>query len=190
MWFATGSIYQCGKSDGRLLLSHYHITVCIHANRRNNRDVAATATKQAGPTRTCYQTETCVTAGGSGPTTLSIPTKGTLPLDCPRLNNTTQSIFLGADSWDFKVACGTDYNDVTDIMAIISYSFKDCMQACASFNRNHKADQCTALHWTTDLTNSVPTNYGNCWLKTNTGTQNSNKQNTHAGARLVSSSWG
>ena len=158
----------------------------------DRRDVAATVTKAAGPTKTCYQTETCVTATAGGPTRppISCPTTGTLRLDCPQLNNTTQSIFLGADSWDFKVTCGMDYNDVTDIMAIISYSFKDCMQACASFNRNQKADQCTALHFTTDLTNAVPANHGNCWLKKNTGTQNSDKRNTHAAARLVSSSWG
>jgi hypothetical protein len=133
--------------------------------------------------------ETCVEASATR-APISCPTSGTLRLDCPALNGTTQSIFLGQDSWNFKVTCGMDYNGVTDIMAIITYSFKDCMQACASYNRNHKADQCVALHWSALMDQAIPANYGNCWLKTSTGTQNQGKANTDAAAKLVSSSWG
>ena len=157
----------------------------LTAPKLHHRDVAAT-------TRTCYMTETCTVVSAGGPTRAPVacPASGIVPLDCPALNGTIQTVSLGQNSWDFRITCGLDYNGVTDIVAVISHSFKDCLQACASYNLNHKADQCIALHFAADLDNSVPINFGNCWLKTSTGTPNQGRANTDAAARLVSSSWG
>jgi hypothetical protein len=56
-----------------------------------------------------------------------------------------------------------------DILAIIAYSLHDCAQACASYNRNSGSLGCKGASFNSDLTNSVPVNFGTCWLKNNTG---------------------
>jgi len=101
-----------------------------------------------------------------------VPTKGKLALDCPRINQTNQTVTLESRTWTFSVRCGTDFA-AWDTVAIIAYSLRDCMQACASYNRNADRrnggpERCAAVVFNADLTAAVPNFYGTCFLKNST----------------------
>ena len=118
----------------------------------------------------------------------SAPTDVVLKLDCPNLNNTKQTITLGggspAKSYVFTPYCSADYNGVTDIGAIIVYSFTDCMQACASMNFNANKNVCVGVEFNADMKKIIPGNYGNCFLKPKINSPNVYGQNLNAGAAL------
>ncbi|KAK4223905.1 hypothetical protein QBC38DRAFT_398704, partial [Podospora fimiseda] len=106
------------------------------------------------------------------PSTTHLPT--TLPLDCPALSNTHQTITLGSENYTFNLTCGMDISNQgkNDILATIAYSLHDCLQACASYNvkegsggRDHG---CVAIEFHKEFAWSVETTYGNCWLKNST----------------------
>jgi hypothetical protein len=109
------------------------------------------------------------TGGGSTPTLsgLTVPT-GKLALDCPTLDQTTQVITLGSKSWRFTPMCGTNLPG-DDIGAVIVYSYHDCLQACAAHNFFTGKDECVAIHFDSDQTRSIPSNFGNCWIKRGNG---------------------
>ena len=116
------------------------------------------------------------------------PTNVVLKLDCPNLNNTKQTITLGggspAKSWTFTPYCSADYNAVTDIGAVVVYSFRDCLQACASMNFNAGKNVCLGVEFNADMKNIVPGNYGNCFLKPKLGTPNVYGKNLNVGGAL------
>jgi hypothetical protein len=110
------------------------------------------------------------------------PTQGRLVLDCH--NGTTESVTLGPRTWNFRMRCGADWAG-PDIAALTVYNFRDCLKACASYNRNSGADKCTAAVFTSDLTWSVRENLGTCFLKNVTGTGFYYRETQWAGAALV-----
>ncbi|KAK3986945.1 hypothetical protein QBC44DRAFT_332224 [Cladorrhinum sp. PSN332] len=122
-------------------------------------------------------------------TTLTIPTPDSLPLECPALTNQKETITLGLRSWTFNLTCGMDIynNGQNDILAIIVYTLRDCLQACASYNRNHPnldnnsntntvetrdvqivTGKCVAAVFNRRFASSLNYNYGSCWLKNST----------------------
>lgn len=111
-----------------------------------------------------------------------------LKLDCPRLNNTKQTITLGggapAKSWTFTPYCSADYNDVKDIGAFIAYSFRDCLQACASMNLNAGKNVCLGVEFNADMKSIIPDNYGNCFLKPKLNPPNVYGRNLNVGGAL------
>ena len=128
-------------------------------------------------------------AGGTATSAsaFSAPTGVLLELDCPNIDGTNQVIALGDDSWTFEAKCGVDFNGNIDILAIVAYSFRDCMKACASYNRNRGSNDCLAVEFSADMNAIVPNNFGTCFLKSGTGKQNDYGKNTNVGATLVSS---
>ena len=98
-----------------------------------------------------------------------VPTTGVIALDCPALASTTQSIVLDTGTSRFAVTCAADIGPASvDILAVVAYSFQHCMLACASFNRNSKADTCKGVAFNADISGNVPFWYGTCWLKKST----------------------
>jgi hypothetical protein len=113
-----------------------------------------------------------------------------LPLDCPGLTGKTQRIELGTQAWEFTPTCGLDYIGTFDLLAIITYKFEDCLRACASYNRNHGSDGCKAVHFEAhNIYKVAEENYGNCWLKNSTGTENRSGGSTDVAGRLIASHW-
>ncbi|KAI1505232.1 hypothetical protein F5X99DRAFT_368776 [Biscogniauxia marginata] len=136
-------------------------------------------------TVTLIATATATRTGTSTASGLTVPT-GVLALDCPGLDNRDQVITLGDNSWTFTPSCGTDYWG-SDFGAVIVYSFHDCLQACAAHNHFSGEDQCMAVTFSANQTAKIPTNYGNCWLKSDSGEENDGTDNTVAGAVLRTS---
>lgn len=59
--------------------------------------------------------------------------------------------------------CATDYGD-SNLGAVIVYSFKDCLQACAAHNSFSGKEECLGVHFAADMS-TIGANFGNCWLK-------------------------
>jgi hypothetical protein len=111
-------------------------------------------------------------------------------LDCPSLDGTTRTITLGTQSYSFLIACSTDYAgpNTVDYLAIISYHLDDCLQACASLNRNTGGNTCRAVEFVSDMQLETTADFGNCWLKNNSESAVRNPRytpNRNAGAVLV-----
>ena len=74
----------------------------------------------------------------------------------------------------FTVMCGGAIeliNGTVTIMSMLSYTFDDCVQACANINTYWTWDYCSGISWNQALNSSlqVEDSYGsNCWLYTNT----------------------
>ena len=148
--------------------------------------------------RTDKCSRSCITpipsSGGNGSTSgtnngaFVAPTDVVLKLDCPALNNTKQTITLGggspAKTWRFTPYCSADYNGVTDIGAIVVYSFNDCLTACASMNLNAGKNVCVGVEFNADMKNIIPGNYGNCFLKPKLNAPNMYGKNLNVGAAL------
>ena len=132
------------------------------------------------------------TAGGGGSPTptadgFTAPTDVRVALDCQNIDKSNMVIQLGNMKSTFQVACNTDYSGKIDILAVTVYSIQDCLKACASYNRNSNSTNCAAVSFGANLTAVVPANFGNCFLKTGTGTSYTNKDASHVGATLVAS---
>ena len=156
----------------------------------------------AAPTITVTATATAAaaTATGTGAAAFPLPTTGRLPLDCPQLTGSRQTIVLGQRAFDFDITCGLDWSSAggVDVVAVIVYSLRDCLQACASYNRNGDLrsgvsgggigtarERCVAVTFNSDLGESIPLNFGTCWLKNSTASPLPGGPNTYAGAALV-----
>jgi hypothetical protein len=50
-------------------------------------------------------------------------------------------------------------------MAIIAYSFSDCMAACAGLNRFQNNDTCVGLTFDVEMASTVKRQGANCFLK-------------------------
>ncbi|KAI1492022.1 hypothetical protein F5X96DRAFT_668178 [Biscogniauxia mediterranea] len=140
-----------------------------------------TVTRTATAAATGTRTGTSTTVSG-----LTVPT-GLLALDCPGLDSEgDQVIAWDRSSWTFTPTCGTDFQGA-DFGAVVVYSFHDCLQACAAHNHFSGESQCAAVTFSANQTAQIPRNFGNCWLKTGTGTQVSGRGNTFVSAVLRSS---
>ncbi|KAI1075655.1 hypothetical protein F5B20DRAFT_558911 [Whalleya microplaca] len=157
---------------------------------QNARKSAASCASASG-VNTVVSTVTATaaaTATGTGTATsdgLTVPT-GVLKTDCPNLDS-NQVISLGTKSWTFAATCGTDYVG-NDFGAVIVYSFRDCLQACAAHNHFSGENSCTAATFRANQTEQIPKNYGNCWLKNGTGQTLTGIGNAAIAAQLESTS--
>ncbi len=97
------------------------------------------------------------------------PTDAVLALDCPGITGQNFTVTLGqspSQSWMFQATCGADYHGTNiDVVAVIVYSFHDCLQACASMNFNAGKTTCKSIEFNGDMPNIIPRNYGTCFLK-------------------------
>lgn len=110
-----------------------------------------------------------------------------LALDCPNIDGSNQVISLGDDTYTYEAKCGYDFNGDIDILGVTAYSFRDCLKACSSYNRNRGSNDCLAVSFSAEMKDIVPDNFGTCFLKTGTGTQHNYNRNTNVAATLVSS---
>ncbi|PVH83239.1 hypothetical protein DL98DRAFT_513502 [Cadophora sp. DSE1049] len=157
-------------------------TMAVNNAKSENSNEAAistiTITTTASPA-----TGTIASASASGSSTstsasiISVPTAGTVALDCPNIDNTELRMTL-VETSVFTVICGRDYPGAkNDILAVTAYSLTDCARACASYNRNSGSKECKGAAFKNDLSYNVPVNYGNCWLKNNTQSPSSGTSN-------------
>lgn len=114
---------------------------------------------------------------GSSPTPTGLvappPTTGSLELDCPNLNDTTQQVSPDNKIARFRTTCGVNYSSAqgsTDITVLPAYSYRDCMLACAAFNNRGKVPDlsCVAVQFNSKIDN-IGRVGGNCWLKSTLG---------------------
>lgn len=54
-------------------------------------------------------------------------------------------------TWYFKSDCGADYSG-HNIVGIVSYSYQDCLQACAMYNIYYGDNQCVTAHFVANMT--------------------------------------
>jgi len=126
-------------------------------------------------------------AGSTATSSAIVAPTGVLALDCPGLNSEgEQVVTLGTRSWRFTVTCGTDHVGY-DIGAVIVYSFRDCLQACAAHNHFSGEDRCVAVEFNANMTPAISQDYGDCWLKNGTAAEETVSSNLLVGAVLSSS---
>ncbi|KAI1822401.1 hypothetical protein F4861DRAFT_389588 [Xylaria intraflava] len=120
---------------------------------------------------------------------LVVPT-GVVKLDCPNITDDI-NIVLGTDVWVFTPVCGVDYTG-SDFGGLVAYSLHDCLEACASHNHFSGKNECTAITFQANQTFYIPTNYGNCWLKSGNpaGNKVTGNGNMTVGAKLKTSNQG
>ncbi|KAK4187429.1 hypothetical protein QBC35DRAFT_498775 [Podospora australis] len=97
---------------------------------------------------------------------ISVPTTGLLDFDCGRIAMNRQVITLGKFSWGFDVNCMMDFiGPGVDLTGMTTYTFDDCIRACAIFNKQARNNTCVGVHFNANLTTILPKVHGNCWLK-------------------------
>ena len=137
-----------------------------------------------GTTTQPTQTVT-ISVGPSGTTTAtssatsSAVTSGTTGITAFSCNSTVASSTYTTPSGEaFQEDCFTDYpggfkkynatsdNDLTkDIKAVLVYTFQDCMDNCADYNKQQGGTPCQAITYNADLDIIYPSNGANCFLK-------------------------
>lgn len=105
---------------------------------------------------------------------IATPTLGLLPLDCPNLTGKTLSVTDGGKTYHYDLECGVDNNGSgIDIMAVVSYSLRDCLLACSSYTSREGAkqgiDPCAGVQYNVDMQDLVGSFSGNCFLKRRKG---------------------
>ncbi|KAH7380959.1 hypothetical protein BKA64DRAFT_713513 [Cadophora sp. MPI-SDFR-AT-0126] len=159
-------------------------TMAVNNAKSENNNKAAistiTITTTASPATGTIASASASASGSSSSTSasiISVPTAGTVALDCPNIDNTELRMTL-VETSVFTVICGRDYPGAkNDILAVTVYSLTDCARACASYNRNSGSKDCKGAAFKNDLSYNVPVNYGNCWLKNNTQSPSSGTSN-------------
>ncbi|GAB1316155.1 Apple domain-containing protein [Madurella fahalii] len=145
---------------------------------------AANARREAASDATVSMATTTImmipTSGGSGlgptPTSeaggitaavaITVPRRGVISFDCGRISMNRQVVTFGTSSWGFDVSCMMDYiGPGVDITAMTTYSFDDCIGACAMFNKFSRNNTCVGVHFNANLTTVLPMHHGNCFLK-------------------------
>ncbi len=97
---------------------------------------------------------------------IKVPTQGIIDFDCSRLSMNRQAITLGTLSWGFDVNCMMAYiGPGVDIAGMTTYTFNDCLRACAMFNMFARNNTCVGVFFNANLTTSLPMFNGNCFLK-------------------------
>ncbi|KAK0122650.1 hypothetical protein ONS96_009688 [Cadophora gregata f. sp. sojae] len=148
-------------------------------NNNNGTSIrTVTITTTASPaTGTIASASSSASGSSTSSSIISVPTAGTVALDCPNIDNTELRMTL-VETSVFTVICGRDYPGAkNDIVAVTAYSLNDCARACASYNKNSGTKYCKGAAFKSDLTLNVPVNYGNCWLKNNTQSPSSGTSN-------------
>lgn len=102
----------------------------------------------------------------TGPEAITVPRLGLLDFDCGRIAISRQIITLGTNSWSFDVNCMMDFKGVgVDLTGMTSYTFEDCIKACAIYNNIARNNTCVGVGFSANLTTILPKVGGNCWLK-------------------------
>ncbi|KAK0744321.1 hypothetical protein B0T21DRAFT_380643 [Apiosordaria backusii] len=97
---------------------------------------------------------------------ITVPRLGLIDFDCGRVALSRQIITLGTNSWSFDVNCMMDFvGPGVDLTGMTSYTFEDCIKACAIYNNMARNNTCVGVHFNANLTRIVPRVGGNCWLK-------------------------
>ncbi|KAK0671949.1 hypothetical protein QBC41DRAFT_383968 [Cercophora samala] len=97
---------------------------------------------------------------------ITVPRLGLLDFDCGRVALSRQIITLGTNSWSFDVNCMMDFRGVgVDLTGMTSYTFEDCIRACAIYNNMARNNTCVGVGFSANLTTILPRVGGNCWLK-------------------------
>ncbi|KAK4199257.1 hypothetical protein QBC40DRAFT_340651 [Triangularia verruculosa] len=97
---------------------------------------------------------------------ITVPRLGLLDFDCGRMALSRQIITLGSNSWSFDVNCMMDVKGVgVDLTGMTSYTFEDCIKACAIYNNMARNNTCVGVGFSANLTTILPKVGGNCWLK-------------------------
>lgn len=111
-----------------------------------------------------------------------------LALDCPGVDRTTHSSF---DGKRFSLECNVDNlgkgrevagTSIADLATVYAYSYQDCLDACASYNRmgsrfagRPSSMACRSASFRTDMNGDFPTDDGgNCYLKNATRADGNN----------------
>lgn len=111
-------------------------------------------------------TPTAEAQGASTQDTIKVPTQGIIDFDCGRVSMNRQVVSLGTLSWGFDVSCMMDYvGPRIDIAGMTTYTFEDCIRACAMLNNFARNNTCLGVFFNANLTTSLPANHGNCFLK-------------------------
>ncbi|KAL0765717.1 hypothetical protein CaCOL14_011941 [Colletotrichum acutatum] len=121
----------------------------------------------ASPTTVVTTTVTSlVPASTDSDSPIVVPTQGKIQLPCPAMKGETRTIALSDVDAKFVMHCGMSFGakGALDIVAVVVYSYLDCLRACASYNRNSGSKTCVAATFNANLGNIGPNN-GNCWLK-------------------------
>ncbi|KAK5655505.1 hypothetical protein OQA88_5776 [Cercophora sp. LCS_1] len=166
---------------------------------------AGTSSLSAGGTTSPSSTSRAPQAGttaassqGSAPTigtvngAIVVPTVGILPLECPGLTGSQQTVTYKEKSWTYRLSCGTDYA-ANDTVALVMYTLTDCLKACSSYNMNLDlfrpgTKKCLGVTFNKNLENSVRVDFGTCWLKDTVADPKSRSQTDLVGAQLVDES--
>ncbi|OHE94970.1 hypothetical protein CORC01_09764, partial [Colletotrichum orchidophilum] len=113
-----------------------------------------------------------------------VPTQGKIQLPCPDIDGESKSIILSDGLATFGIRCRASFGSKgsVDILAVVVYSYLDCLRACASYNRNSGSKICVAAVFNSNLANVGPNN-GNCWLKN--GTSNPSYSDNSAVAGIL-----
>ena len=96
----------------------------------------------------------------------SLPVPSFQPIDeCSGLGN-IKSFPQGTEDRPvkFKINCGTDYPSAYSLLQVYVYTFKDCVNACASYNYNaplHKNSTCAGVTYGTARSRNIG---GNCFF--------------------------
>jgi len=118
----------------------------------NDAKKSCEATKTSA-TSTSTDSPTTTSSANSSTATFSVPSTGFVELACPSLDATTVTVDMGSKTWEFDMTCGASFSrsGSSDIMAVISYSFYHCLQACASLNQNGNKNVCLGAEFDSDL---------------------------------------
>ncbi|KAI1880199.1 hypothetical protein JX265_001820 [Neoarthrinium moseri] len=135
---------------------------------------AAAVTANATPTSSAPQTSSTATSTSTFYTMPTDVTRGdvdvAVALDCPAIDGRSTTI-LGS-TW--LPACGLDFtgsgNPSIDILAATTYSWEDCVRACATYNKKSGSRGCVGITFNADLSGYVKAYEGNCFLKNATTT--------------------
>ncbi|KAK0615589.1 hypothetical protein B0T17DRAFT_510177 [Bombardia bombarda] len=142
----------------------------------------------ANAKKECASNSGSRTPGSVNGTIATVPTEGLLDFDCPQTAKSRQIVNLGSSPWGFEVKCKSDYiGSNIDIAGMTTYSFTDCITACALFNSFAGNNTCVGVYFNGNLTALLPDHHGNCFLKSYLPTPSLDLGSLSATASLVSS---
>ncbi|KAK3694883.1 hypothetical protein B0T22DRAFT_507757 [Podospora appendiculata] len=111
---------------------------------------------------------------------------GAIAFDCAKAQESEQVVSVRGGSWGFEVKCQQDINGPNiDIMGTISYSFGDCLRSCASLNSFSSNNTCLGVYFSGNISDILPNQYANCFLKKYLTALRSNDRTLGAAASLV-----
>jgi len=154
-------------------------SMAVKSARNSNKAISAATTVSA----LCAPTTSAPCYTSASASAFSVPTAGTVYLNCPAIDKTILSVTLETTS-AFTVTCGEDFGPGgVDIIAVTVYTIEDCARACASYNLNWHATICKGATFNSYLA-EVQASYGTCFLKNNTAGATLSKYQSYAGLSL------